>query len=141
LQYTLTFAGVRFAPNMQFERPIPWNNPARAMAFHDTQAIPPSEEIVALATNHLPFGLPRLCIEFRPLALDPPELPDDRQPHRVIGHCQWNCHPHPTIGRVDSEVQVLDGLADDLNLHPADRDRVPLSIHSDSSPVRESYPR
>jgi hypothetical protein len=45
-----------------------------------------AQEIVALAAYHLALGLPRLLSESRPLALDPAEFADHRQPHGLIAH-------------------------------------------------------
>jgi hypothetical protein len=36
---------------------------------------------MALAAHHLGLGLPRLVFKSRPLALDPTEFADHRQPH------------------------------------------------------------
>jgi hypothetical protein len=45
--------------------------------------------MVALAAHHLALGLPRLVFESRPLAPDPTEFADYRQPHSLIANRQW----------------------------------------------------
>src|SRR5262245_29230655 len=102
------------------------------------QAITPSQEIVALSPDHLSLGLPGLRIKSCALTFDPPELADDRAAHRIVGHPERRGHTYPTCWWVDAEMQVLDRLADNLNLQPADRDNLAISIHSGSSLFRES---
>src|ERR1035441_3613731 len=95
---------------------------------------------MALPADHFTLGLAGLSLEARLLPLDPTKFADYCQAHRVIGHCQGGRHPHPTIGRVNPEVQVLDGLPDNLNHQAVDHDLALLSIHAGSSPVPESLP-
>ena len=45
-------------------------------------------------------------------------------------------HPHPAVGRINAEVQVLDGLADDRDPHAPDRNLARLNTHSGSLPIR-----
>ena len=89
---------------------------------------------MALAAHHLPPRLARLVREPGPLPLDPAQLADHRQPDGVIRDGQRRGHPHAAVRRIDAEVQVLDGLADDLHRQAADGDLAALSIHSGSSP-------
>jgi len=70
---------------------------------------------VTLATDHLPCGLSRLGFESRPLALDPAELADHRQPYRVIADPERDRNAHSAAGRVNAEMQVLDVLPDHLD--------------------------
>ena len=97
----------------------PWPAPSCSIT---REPIAPPQEIVALAADHLPLGLARLGFKLRLLSLDPAQLADHRQPHCVIADRQGCRHPHPAVGWIDAEVQVLDGLADDLNRQAADRD-------------------
>jgi hypothetical protein len=83
---------------------------------------------MALATDHLPLGLPGLRLEFCPLALDPPEPADYRQSHRAIADAPRCRHPHPSIRRVDAEVKVLDSLSDNLNPQAVDGNVALFSI-------------
>ena len=85
------------------------------LARDHAEPIPPAEEVVALAADHLAFGLAGLCGEARPLALDPAELADDRQTDRIVGHRERHGHAHAAVRRVDAQMQVLDGLADDVH--------------------------
>jgi hypothetical protein len=82
---------------------------------------------MALAAHHLALGLPGLVIESRPLALNPTEFADHRQPHGLIGHGQRRGHPHPPVRRIDPQVQVFDGLPDHVHRNPANADLPPFN--------------
>ena len=107
---------------------------AGPLVLDDAEAVTPPEEVVALAADHLAFGLARLGLEPARWRLIQPSLPitASRTRHRSP---QGRGHPHPAVRRIDAEVQVLDVLADDLDGQPADVDLVLLSTHSGSSPA------
>src|SRR5262245_26441831 len=93
---------------------------------------------MALPTDHLPHGLPGLRVKSCALTFDPPEFAADSAAHRVVRHRERRSHPYSACWWIDSEMQVLDRLADNLNLQPADRDNLAISIHSGFSLFRES---
>jgi hypothetical protein len=57
-----------------------------------------------------------LPFEFHLLPLDPTELSDDRQPHRIVADPQRGGDTNATSGGIYPQMQVLDVLANDLNL-------------------------
>jgi len=123
---------------MHFDRGlVPQKNLGRPFVGNHQETTTPPEEVVALTADHLSLGLARLGLVSRPLTPDPPELADDRQPHRVIADPARNSHPNPTVGWVDAKVEVLDVLPDDLNREAPDGELMSFNTHADSSPIRE----
>src|ERR1017187_8460872 len=55
----------------------------------------------------------------------------------VIADAERRRHPHASVRRVNSEVQVLDVLPNDFDPHAPDHDVMLLSTHSGSSRVPE----
>jgi hypothetical protein len=100
--------------------------------FDHSQAIPSPQEIVGFAAHHVSSRLTRLLCESGALTFDPAKLPRNGNADGVIRDGQWRGHAHTTVRRVHTEVQVLDGLADDLNGQAADHDLAALSIHAGS---------
>jgi len=134
LQHPFAPLGTGFRLHMEFQRGfVSQHDSGRPRLFSDTQAVAPPPQIVTFAADHLALGLARLGLEPGPLALDPAELPDDRQPYGIIGHRQRRRHPHAAVRRVDAEVQVLNGLPDDGNFQAADGDLAVLSISAVSA--------
>ena len=59
--------------------------------------------------------------ELRTLALDPAQLVNHGQAHRLIVHDQGGCHTHPAHWGIHAQVQVLDVFAHHLHGDTADR--------------------
>jgi hypothetical protein len=84
-QRKLAISRTKFGPHVQFERGAVANNDtARSIMFKDTQPIPPSKKIVALASNHLSSGLSGLCLKAGALSLDPSEPTDYGESHCIF---------------------------------------------------------
>jgi hypothetical protein len=96
---------------------------------------------MALAADHFPFGLARLSIKSRPLTVYPPKLADYRQSHGIIIHSKRSRHPDTAIGRIYTQVQVLDVLPDNFNPQAIDANPAMFSTHADFSPAQESRPQ
>ena len=90
-------------------------HPGWPRVLDEAQAIAVAEEIMALAADHLTFGLSCLAFKSRPLALDPAELADHREPNGVVIHRQRSGHAHPSVRGINAQVKVLDRLADDVD--------------------------
>src|SRR5271157_1525586 len=81
----------------------------------EAQTIAVAEEIMALAADHLTFGLSCLAFKSRPLALDPAELANHREANGVVIDRQRSGHTHPSVRGINAQVKVLDRLADDVD--------------------------
>ena len=79
------------------------------------KTITPAKKIMTLAAHHFAFGLAGLSFKFDSLAFYPSEFANQRQANGSIIHLEGNSHANPAIRRIDSKVQVLDALPDNLN--------------------------
>ena len=102
------------------------------------QPVAPSLEVVALARDEFTPRLAVLSLELRPLPANPGQPGDHGQPHRVVVEAQWRGDPDSSLWGVDAQVQVLDILADDLDLDAADLDAGAVSTHVAPSQSRVS---
>jgi len=66
-------------------------------ALVHAQAIPLTEEVMALATDHAPLGLPGLGLKLRTLTLDPAQLAHHRQAHGFVINRQRRGHTHAPL--------------------------------------------
>ena len=98
----------------------PEANAGRASRFDDIQPVAPTLEVVALTGDELAARLAILSPKPGALSPNPGQPGDHRQPHRVVVEAQGRGNAHPSLGRVDTQVQVLDVLADDFNGDTAD---------------------
>jgi hypothetical protein len=133
LQYPLAFRCVGFRSHVQFKGgSVPQHDFSSPFVLHHAQAVTPPKKVMALAADHLALRLPGLRLKPGPLPLNPRKLAHHRQTHGVVGHGQRSGHSHATRRRINPEVQVLNGLANDVNIYAAHGDHLWLSIHSGS---------
>jgi hypothetical protein len=71
-----------------------------------------------------------LSIEAGSLPLDPTQLSNYGPPHSVVADPNWRGHPHASVRRVHTQVQILDLLADNLDAQALNGDLTSLSIHA-----------
>src|ERR671910_591286 len=101
------------------------------MVVDHLEPITLSQEKVAFTTHHFALGLPWLTIESSSLAFNPSQLADHRKSDSVIRNSQRRCHSNATMRRINTEMEVLDVLSDDLHGQPIDGYFVLLSSHAD----------
>ncbi len=99
------------------------------MHYH-VEPIPAALEIVAFTCHHLALGLPVLLVECRLLTVDPVEAGHNGQPNGFIIQTQRRGDAYPAAGRIDTDMEVLDILADDLDWDTADQNASALSSHA-----------
>jgi len=91
--------------------------PARA---GDIEKVPLTPDIVRLTGDHqalrLAWGVPQSV----PLLPDPGEALDDRQPNSLVTDPVGGSDPHPAIGRIDGDVDMLDGLVNNVDIETGD---------------------
>ena len=66
------------------------------------------------------------------LFLYPGKFGRQKRPDRVVLHGQRSGHPHPTVGRQNGEMEVLDGLADNQDFHARNLKMADISTHAGS---------
>ena len=104
----------------------------RAVWGESVQAVAASEEVVALAADHLALGLARLIGEGFLVATDPGQLRDYGEPDGLIVYVRWRRYPDTSVWGMDTEMQVLYGLAHHLHLDTANLDGLPANTHAGS---------
>lgn len=113
-------------------------NPSGAGRLDHIQPVAPPLEVVALTRHELASRLAILSLELCPLSANPGQPRDDGEPHRVVIQAKRRGDAHPPLRGIDAQVQVLDVLADDLDLNTADLDAGAFSTHVAPSQSRAS---
>jgi hypothetical protein len=88
-----------------------------SVALDDVQPVPRAPDVVRLAGHHLAdrlaLGRPQLLL----VLLDPWESVYYREAHLIVVELLGGGNPHPTHGRIDADVEVLDVLVDDIDVN------------------------
>ena len=142
LQHSLSLLSSGLPPRMEFDGGFVAHDNFRCPTLlADAKAVTLAEKIVALAADHLPFGLARLAVKSRLLTLYPPKLSNHRQSHGVIVHSLGCRHTDTAVGGIYAQVQVLDVLPNNLNPQAIDGYPMVFSTHADSSRAQGFFPQ
>jgi hypothetical protein len=95
---------------------VPQHDFAGPFVLHQAQGVAPPKKVMTLAADHLALRLPGLRQEPGSLPLNPCKLAHHRQTHSAVRQRQRSGHSHATRRRINPKMQVLNGLANDLNV-------------------------
>ena len=133
-QHSFTLFGAGAGAHEQIEAGYTAHrNPGRCFMLMYAQAVALTQKVVALAVHHFALRLARLLGKLGFLAFDPAQLVYHGQSHSFIIDYQRHGHPHPAIGGIDAQMQVLDVLAHHLDRQSPDVDVAGFSIHAGTS--------
>lgn len=93
-------------------------------SLDDREPIALPEVVVALSLYHLAFGLTVLPRELSSMFANPGKSSHDRHPYRIIIEAPRHSNTDPAIGRVDSDVKVLDFPPHDGDRDTSDEDHM-----------------
>ena len=136
-QHTFTLSNIAAGAHHQIEAGVVTDGDMRrASLIDDIEAIAVTLKVVAFAGDVFPRRLALLPFKLGLLTFDPGEFGNHGEAHGFIVDAQRRSDAHPAIGWIDSEVQVLDVLANHLHGEAMNGDLMGLSIQLDSSPVQ-----
>ncbi|CAB4794043.1 unannotated protein [freshwater metagenome] len=111
------------------------------MTLDDLETKPAAPDIMRLACDHLPLGLPLRSSQLLALPLDPRETVDHRQPNLIVVHLFRRSDAYTPHRWVYADVQVLDFLVNDINVDAANGEVCASGTHDAPSPVRTPHQR
>src|SRR4029077_6654425 len=113
---------------------------ATTSPLDDPQPMTSPPDIVRLAGDHLTPRLPRGGPQALSLTLDPRQAPRECQADLLVSQPPRSRNPDPTCWWIDTDVEVLDVLVDDIDADARNGEMGATGTHRGLSAARKARP-